>query len=260
MIDDVLNRIPVFVLVVFRLAGVMLMTPVFSSPRTPKRVKALLVIVLAFGVSGGVRAVPLPDTTWELTIGIGGEMAFGAAMGMLVSFVFVAAQWAGEMIGIEMGLNMSQIFDPAMGHAGSLTGDVYYFLTLAVFLTINGHHALLNAVAASFDFLPLLSLGVDKPLLNTVVGMLQSATVLALRLAAPMLMTVLIVDLSLGLIGRAMPQFNVMQVGMSLRSLVGLVIVIVGLTLTTGILHQSLDHSLDHIRHMWTTPTAAPAG
>jgi len=181
-------------------------------------------------------------------------------MGMLVSFTFVAAQWAGEMIGIEMGLNMSEIFDPSMGHAGSLTGDVYYFLTLAVFLTLDGHRAVLGAVAASFDYLPLLSLGVDKPLLNLMLGMFQSATVLALRLAAPVLMTVLIVDLSLGLIGRAMPQFNVMQVGLSVRSLVGLIIVIVGLSLTTGILQRSVDHSMEHLRQMWITPAQAGGG
>src|SRR3954468_6588929 len=163
MLDEILQRVPVFVLVVFRLAGMMLMAPVLSSPRVPKRVKALMTIVIAFGISGAVPAVPLPESTWTLAVGIGGEMAFGAAMGMLVSFVFVAAQWAGEMIGIEMGLNMSEIFDPAMGHAGSLTGDVYYFLTLAVFLSANGHHAMLQAVKDSFQHLPLLSLGVDRP-------------------------------------------------------------------------------------------------
>lgn len=257
MLEDVLQRVPVFVLVVFRLAGMMTLAPVFSSPRVPRRVKALLVIVLAFGVSGGVRAVPLPDSTWELAVGIGGEMMFGAAMGMLVSFVFVAAQWAGEMIGIEMGLNMSEIFDPAMGSAGSLTGDVYYFLTLAVFLTVDGHHELLNAVRASFDVLPPLSLGVDKPLLDLLVGLLQSATILAVRLAAPVLVTVLVVDLALGLMGRAMPQFNVMQAGMSVRSIVGLVIVIVGLGLTAGVLRESLVKSLGLLRQMWTT---APVG
>jgi flagellar biosynthetic protein FliR len=258
MIEDVLQRIPVFVLVVFRLAGMMATAPVFSSPRVPKRVKGLFVLVVAFGISGGVRAVPLPDSTWDLAVGVGGELAFGAAMGTLVSFTFVAAQWAGQMIGTEMGLNMSEIFDPAMGHAGSLTGDAYYFLTLAVFLTVaRGHHAMMNAVKASFDYLPLLSLGVDRPLLDIMVEMLQSATVLALRLAAPMLVTVLVVDLALGLIGRAMPQFNVMQAGLSMRSLIGLVIVIAGLALTTGILEDSLAATLDQVRAYWTTPARA---
>ncbi len=256
MIDDVLQRVPVFVLVVFRLAGVMLVAPVFSSPRTPKRLKALLVLVAAFGVSGGVKAVPLPDTTWDLTLGIGGELAFGLAIGMLVNMAFVGAQWAGQMIGIEMGLNMSEVFDPSMGSGGSLMGDVYYFVALAVFLFVGGHRELLLGVKASFDHLPLLSLSVDRPLFEAVVGMLQSATILALRLAAPMLVTVLVVDLALGLVGRAMPQFNVMQAGLSVRSIVGMGIVILGLGLTTGVLKDQLGASYQQVRAVWTTPAA----
>src|SRR5688572_9100450 len=120
MLDDVLARIPVFLLVVFRVAGVMAVAPVFASPRTPKRVKALMVVVIGLGICGTVPAAPLPADVWRLALGIGGELAFGIAMGMLVSFTFVAAQWAGQMIGMEMGLNMSEVFDPSMGHEGSL--------------------------------------------------------------------------------------------------------------------------------------------
>lgn len=258
MIDDVLQRVPVFVLVVFRLAGVMLVAPMFSSPRTPRRLKALLVLVTAFGVSGGVPAVPLPDTTWDLTLGIGGELAFGLAIGMLVNLAFVGAQWAGQMIGIEMGLNMSEVFDPSMGSGGSLVGDVYYFIALAVFLTVGGHRELLMGVQASFRHLPLLSLSVDRPLFDSLVGMLQSATILALRLAAPMLVTVLVVDLALGLIGRAVPQFNVMQAGLSVRSIVGMGVVIFGLGLTTSVVREQIAASMDQVRSIWTTP-APPA-
>ena len=253
MLDDLFQRVPVFVLVVFRLAGVMLVAPVFSSPRTPRRLKALLVLVTAFGVCGGVKAVPLPETTWGLTLGIAGELAFGLAIGMLINLAFVAAQWAGQMIGIEMGLNMSEVFDPSMGSGGSLIGDVYYFLALAVFLTIDGHHELLKGVKASFDHLPLLSLSVDRPLFDALVGMTHSATILALRLAAPMLVTVLVVDLSLGLIGRTIPQFNVMQAGLSVRSIVGMVVVIVSLGLTTGVLKEQIGTTVHYVQSIWTT-------
>lgn len=251
-LDEVLRRIPVFVLVVFRVAGMMLMAPVFSSPRTPRRVKALLVLIVSFGLSGGVREVALPDSMWELTVGIGGELMFGLAMGMLVSFVFIAAQWAGEMIGIEMGLNMSEVFDPSMGHGGSIMGDVYYFLTLAVFLAANGHQQLLIGVRASFDHLPLLSLSIDRPLLDTLSGMLEAATALALRLAAPVLITVMVADVAMGLIGRAVPQFNVMQTGLSVRSIVGMVIVIIGLSLSGRVLEKALNEQMDSLRLHWT--------
>src|SRR5687768_5370977 len=100
MIEDVLQRVPVFVLVFFRLSGMMLMAPLFGSTRIPRQVKVLLVIILAFGIAGGVEGPDrLPESTWELAVGIGGEIAFGVAMGMVISMTFIAAQAAGEMIG-----------------------------------------------------------------------------------------------------------------------------------------------------------------
>ena len=263
MPDDVLHRVPVFVLVFFRLAGMTVMAPLFGSSPIPRRVKVLLVLVLAFGMAGGVRAPDrIPESTWELAVGIGGELAFGVAMGMVMTFTFVAAQWAGEMIGQQMGFNLSEVFDPSFGGGGSLVGDLYFMLTLVVFLTVGGHHAMLLGVRQSFEALPLLSLGIDRPLLDLVVGLLQSATTLALRLAAPMLVTMLVVDLALGLVGRAMPQFNVMQAGMSLRSVVGMVVVIVALSFTVPVLTGAVMQSMDTVRQAWTTPmseTTAPA-
>ncbi|HEX8911961.1 MAG TPA: flagellar biosynthetic protein FliR, partial [Humisphaera sp.] len=172
----------------------------------------------------------------------------GIAMGMLVSFAFVAAQWAGEMVGVEMGLNMSEVFDPSMGGQGSIVGDLFYFLALAVFLSVNGHQHMLWAARESFRHLPPMSLVVDENLVGTLVGLLQGAMVLALRLAAPVLVTVVVVDLTLGLVGRAMPQFNVMQAGLSVRSVVGAAILIVGLTVTAGVLERAVVESLGRLR------------
>ena len=99
------NLVPVFVLVFFRLAGMALFAPLFGSAQIPKRVRLLLMLMLALGMAGSVKPPPqLPDTTWDTAMAIGGEMCFGLAMGMIMSFVFIACQWAGEIIGQQMGL------------------------------------------------------------------------------------------------------------------------------------------------------------
>src|SRR4051812_29224388 len=164
MVFELLQRVPVFALVLFRLAGMMLYAPLFGNSRIPRRVRTLLVIILALGICPTVKTPRIPDTMWELAIGIAGEMAFGLAMGMVMSFTFIAAQWAGEMIGQQMGLNLGEVFDPQYGSQGSLIGDMYFMLALVVFLAVGGHRIMLLAVRQSFDVLPLLSLGVDKPL------------------------------------------------------------------------------------------------
>ena len=246
-----LQLVPTFVLVFFRLAGMMLFAPLFGSSRIPRRVRALLVLVLAMGVAPGVSPAALPDNTWELAMAVGGEMAFGLAMGMALSLVFVAVQWAGEMIGQQMGLNLSEVFDPQFGASGSVLGELYFMLTLVVFLLIDGHHAMLRGVRDSFEALPLLTVGVDRGAFDTVVGLLGGATVLTIRLAAPILVTMLVVDLVLGLIGKTMPQMNVMSAGLTLRAVVGMLIVIVGLSLTSGVIWNAVERAMLQSRAGW---------
>ena len=260
-IDHALRFVPVFVLVLFRLAGMAIFAPLFGSARVPKRVRGMLIVLIAFGMTGAVtQPVVLPQTPWELAVGIAGEMAFGLAMGMVMSFVFIAVQWAGEIIGQQMGFNLSEVFDPSMGAQGSIIGDAYFMLTLIVFLVIGGHRAMLKGVFASFKILPLLSLGVDEPLLHLIAALLMSATVLAIQLSAPMLVATLVVDLVLGLIGKSMPQMNVMTLGISLRTVVGIVIVFIGLGLSVEMIQGKLADYMVTMWDGWTThPLPAPA-
>jgi len=252
-IADLLQTVPTFALVLFRVAGMMLFAPLFGSSRIPRRVKALLVIILALGLMPSVsRPTALPETTWGLALGIGGEMIFGLAMGMVLSFTFIAAQWAGEMIGQQMGLNLSEVFDPQFGAQGSIVGEFYYMLTLVIFLAVGGHHAMIRGVRSSFDYLPLLSVGMTHPLLETLTGLIQSATTLAIQLAGPVFVTMLIVDTAMGFISKTMPQLNVMSAGLSLKSVVGMGVLIVGLTLTTIVIEGRVTDSMEAVSGMWS--------
>jgi flagellar biosynthetic protein FliR len=245
MLEAALNFVPVYVLVLFRIAGMMVWAPLLGSQQIPRRVKALMACVLAAGVTPGLALhVNLPQTPWGLALAIGGEIIFGAAMGMILSLIFVAAQWAGEMIGQQMGLNLGQTFDPQYGANGSMIGDVYFFLTLLIFLGINGHHAMLQGVYDSFGVLPLASVGIDRPLFGLLIGLFQGATLLAMQLAAPMLVTMLVVDVILGFVGKTVPQLNIMTAGISLRSLVGMAVLVLGLSMTSSVLRDALIGSM----------------
>src|SRR5437868_9132412 len=245
---------PAFALVFFRVAGMFVFAPLLGSGKIPKRVKMLLALVLTLGVAAGIRLPAqdqMPQTIWQFALGIGGELMFGLAMGMILSMVFIAVQWAGEMIGQQMGLNMSEVLDPQFGQQGSLIGDFYYWLCLVVFLTVRGHEAMLNGMRASFDRLPLMSVSLDRPLFDLLVGLFTSATMLAIQLAAPMLVTMLVVDLALGCISKTIPQLNVMTAGMSLRSVVGMVVLIVGIGMTSEVIRNAVMESMDSARMGW---------
>src|SRR5438552_13738473 len=237
---------PSFALVLCRVAGFMIFAPLLGSAKIPRRVKALLAIALAFFLAQGVSMPQnLPQTVWSAALGIGGELSFGLAIGMILSFTFIAAQWAGEMIGQQMGLNLSEVFDPTFGQAGSIIGDAYFMLTFVAFLAARGHIALIRGLKSSFTSLPLLSVVLDRSLFDLLGGLLMSATTLAIQLAGPVLVTMVVVDLALGTISKTIPQFNVMSAGMSVRSMVGLVVLIVGLAMAGSVLTQSITKAID---------------
>jgi flagellar biosynthetic protein FliR len=257
MPDELLQYVPVFVLVVFRIAGLMLYAPLLGSAKIPKRVKALFAIILALGMTGNIaRPVHLPPTVWGVAIAIGGELIFGFAIGMVFSFVFIAAQWAGQIIGQQIGFNLSEVFDPQYGGASSVVGDLYYMLTLVVFLFVDGHRQMIRGIRDSFDSLPLLSVGMNMSVFDLVLRMLETTTVLAVRLAAPLLVTMLVVDLSLGFLGKTMPQLNVMTAGMSLKSMVGMVVLIIGVSTfsTPNVLENAIADSMQAVRTVLSSP------
>ena len=164
-----------------------------------------------------------------MAVAIGGEIIFGLAMGMILSFIFVAVQWGGEIMGQQMGLNLGQTFDPQFGSAGSMVGDIYFFLALTTFLAINGHLRDAARRLRNFTALPPLSVGINVNIVGMITGLFQGATLLAMQLAAPVLVTMLIVDVVLGFIGKTVPQLNIMSAGLALRSLVGTAVLIVGI-------------------------------
>jgi flagellar biosynthetic protein FliR len=87
-----------------------------------------------------------------------------------------------------------------------------------------------------------------------IIGLFGAATHLAMQLAAPILVTMIIVDLVLGFVGKTVPQLNVMTAGIALRSLVGMVVLIVGLSLTSAVIRDSLFDSMKLLYSGYTTP------
>ena len=250
--QDAIQFVPVFVLVFFRTTGLMLAAPLLGSAKIPKRVKVMFALVLAAGLVNRVKTAPhMPDTTLGLAFGIGGELVFGLIMGMGLSLAFIAVTWAGEMMGQQMGMNIAETFDPQFGHGGSLVGDMYFMLTLITFMLIRGHHAMIEGLAASLDSLPLLSVGMSQGLFDVFTGLLTSATVRAIKVASPMLVTMLVVDVALGMIGKSVPQINVMNAGLTLRSGLGMAVLVVGLMLTNEVMRGALFESMSVITNVW---------
>ena len=253
-LQNLLADVPLFVLVLARVGSMMLFAPLFGSARIPKRVRGLIAVVLTMGMLGGLQRPPhLPATLGAAVVGLAGELAFGLAVGMVLSFVFIASQWAGELIGQQIGFNIAETFDPQFGASSTIIGDLYYMLTLIVFLTAGGHRQIVAGLRDSFDSMPVLTVGVDASVFDIVRRAFTAATVLAARLAAPVLITMLVVDLALGFLGKAMPQLNVLAAGLSIKAMVGIGVLALGIALftTQSVLSAGIQDTIHTARLMW---------
>jgi flagellar biosynthetic protein FliR len=229
---------PTLLLVSLRLAGMMLFAPVLGDSAVPVKSRLLLGVVMGVAVvSRLARPVAMPDSLYDLAMGGACEVLIGVAIGFAGRAIFLGVELGAMHIGTQMGLALAEVSDPSMPEASSAVGGLLRLVAVVVFLAIGGHRALLGGLLATFDAVPPLAFPPTGALLATVVAMLGAAFVLALKLAAPALIAVLISMVAMGLLQRTSPQFNLFSTGLPLQAMLGLLV----LAGTMGVLGPLMD-------------------
>lgn len=205
--------------------GMLILTaPIFGGTFAPAPVKIGLTVLLALALMPLV-ALPAPgDGVISVSLVVLREAAIGLALGMAVKAFVAAVELAGHLSGFQLGLSYSAIVDPQSGVRNNLLAALYVNLVLVMFLLVNGHHAVLRALGASYERVPIGTGQVGASLTGTVIDMLGLMFVLGTRLALPLILVLLLVELAMGLVSRAAPMLNLMVVGAPLRLLLGLVV------------------------------------
>ena len=221
---------PAFILTVLltfvRVSGVLVAAPFFRQPFVPAVVKVLVGFVLAYGLAGFVEG-PLPPAVASSLAGFGVailvEALTGLMLGFAAQFVFFAVGLAGELIGMQVGLSLAQAYNPMIGEAANPLGQLLSLGFLTTFVLLDGPQGVMQALAGSFRVVPLAgaNLAAAGPLLLSWTGGFFAT---ALRLAAPFLVTMLLMDLTLGVVVRVVPQLDLFGLGIPLKLAVGLAV------------------------------------
>jgi flagellar biosynthesis protein FliR len=218
--------LPAFVLVLFRIGGLMFTAPIFGSQSIPARIKAFSSLALTAMIFPLVApTMPGTLTLGAMVAGIAGELMIGLIMGFSLTLVFVGLQLGGLMIGQQAGISLAEVFDPVFESQSSIVGELMYFVALMIFLTVNGHQALLEALIDSFAAIPLMGFGMAAGPMELFVGAMNASYGLGLKVAGPALITLFLTGLSMGMISRTMPQMNILAVGFVLRVLAAMAVV-----------------------------------
>ena len=213
---------PTFVFVTARLTGLMLTAPLWSMTAMPRTVRAAVTVVLALLLTPLAPRVTLPDQLLELPMPLALELVLGIGIGLAAAVLVQGASLAGEVISLQMGLSLG----PALASVPELevpsVGQLQSLLALFIYVAVGGHLVLLRGLAESLHTLPpasALDLAGGADLAARLGGALFTS---ALGAAAPVMVTLLLVNVALAILARAVPQLNAMMVSLPLTIGVGL--------------------------------------
>jgi len=228
-----------FFLTLFRISLVLFLLPFFGGESLPKPVKAVVCIILTLGLWPALSFPPryFPAHPLSIAVMLFGELILGLVLGLLVRFLFAAIQTGGQLVGFQMGFAMINVIDPISGISEAVTAHFLYMTSLLTFLSLNGHLFLLKGLAQSFEIVPPGGLLITPQLVNQIFLFSGQIFVLAIKIAAPVMTAIFLVDLALALISRAAPQMNVLFVGFPIK--IGVGFLFLGLLLKIMTLYMS---------------------
>lgn len=213
-----------FFLVFTRIMAMVLPVPILGGQAIPAQVRIALGLVLsAIVIPWQPLAVNAPSLDiFPYAAAILQELIIGTLAGMAATLTFGTMQVAGEMMGIGSGFGSGRILNPAMGDSGSAIDQLFVMIGLLIFMALDGHHFVIQAVGASFKALP-----VNQPITLTdpekLIRMAAQMIAAGVQMALPVLGALLLADLTMALLARVAPQVQVFFLGLPIKVGLGMI-------------------------------------
>jgi len=233
-----------------RIGMLMVFAPFFASLAIPARVKAGLTVALTALLYPvyAPRILDLNGLNWCRVVA--GEVIVGLILGLTLNFVFEGAELAGQILGFQLGYSLVNVIDPQTQVDTPVLSTFHQLVVLLLFLQLGVHHWLLRGLAKSFEYLPP---GVASATPAAADQLLRAAGVMlvvAVQIAAPALVATLLADIALGLIGKASPQLPVLFMGLSVKALVGFLVLAGALRYWPGLMERYFLRALQTMEHL----------
>lgn len=244
------QQAPVFLLVLFRMAGIMIFAPLLGSASIPMPIKALLVLVISaaifpqIDITTASSSVLFSEGFMSLAFSVAREMLIGLVMGFALLLMFLGVQVGGELISQQMGLSLAQISDPLSNSNTDILTKFYLMLATLIYVLMNGHLILIGTLVQTFDTVPLLSATFNKGMLDIMLSILSASFMLGIRVAGPAVAAIFLATIALGFISRTMPQLNILAAGFPIRIGLALILLIASLGTVCGLFQDSIVNVL----------------
>ena len=235
-----------------RTGGFMFTAPVFGSRFIPAMVRVWFAVVVAFVLIHAVspaESLPPFGTIGYFALGVR-EVMLGLLMGFVSMLFIQGVEFAGHLVGLQMGLGTSMIFDPMTSNEVSVVGTFKSMLAVTLFLVMNGHHVLLSSLAWSYKAIPISLAGLPGAAAANIISASASVFTVALRIAVPALSALFMAEVGLALLAKTVPQMNVFVVGFPVKIAIGLGVIGLSIPYFSYILAKAMNAGASDLRSL----------
>lgn len=243
---EIIGQVALFIWPLLRISALFVAVPLFSMQAVPARVRLILSVAITFVVMPLLPPLPAIDMfSYAGIMTALAQVVIGLASGFIVQLVFAAVVFAGQGIALSMGLGFASMVDPQNGQQVPVIAQLYVITTTLIFLSLDGHLLLIKMLIDSFTSLPVGMDSLSKTDMWAIIAWSSRLFAGGLLLAMPVIVSLLLVNISFGVATRAAPQLNIFSVGFPVTLMLG--IVLIWLTLPdaldqfTGILSDAYD-------------------
>lgn len=241
-------------LIIIRIVSFLGFSNVFFPNGTPNKLKVIFAMILSFALVGNIDYSSVLEVTsnYYLIVFIISEIITGIVFGLIIDISFKVVIFAGSLLDLHIGLSMVNVVDPNSKANTTVNGNLLHYIALMIFFAMNGHHLLIKSIIESFMLLPIGKGLLYPETIWIIIEIIISYFVIGLKIAIPIVLIIILTDLSMGLISRSVPQINVMILGMPVKMLVGILSISLSLPIVVKIIIANISYFPDIFRKIIT--------
>jgi flagellar biosynthesis protein FliR len=248
--EELFSHFPAFLLVLVRVTSFFVSLPLFSYRTIPNIHRIGLSFILSWIMFFSLEKPSIEIDSYYFLL-ILKEALIGLCIGYIAYMIVSAIQIAGGFIDFQMGFAIANIIDPQTGAQSPLVGQYLYTFALLFMLSVNGHHMLLDGVYYGYRFIPIDQIWIpfgNANLIEFVVKSFSTMFIIAFQMSIPIVGSLFLVDVALGIVARTVPQLNIFVVGFPIKIGVSFIVFILIMSGLFMLIHHLFENMLYTMR------------
>lgn len=261
VVNDILGSADYFILIMFRVGGLVFMSPIFGRVNVPSLAKIGLIAAIGFlFFTVFPQTVPIHYTSLISFVLICAlELLLGVALAFVTNTFFaLTAFTAGQLIDMQIGYGIVNVYDIQNNMQAPMMGNILNLMLLLVFFAVNGHLKLIEIVYMTIERMPIGALTLSPEIGLTAAEIFAQAFLLGVKIALPIIASGLTMEIALGTLMRAVPQIHMFVVGIPLKMIVGLLMFMVTLPVFVGFSNRIFDDLFSGVERMFAEFAGVP--